>query len=263
MKFKTYYYSDPLNDDFAGTNIDTKLTPEDYVYIPRSFVFRIFAFIMYRIIARPVTYLFDKIVHHHKYENKKVIKEVGKSGCFFYGNHTLLAGDAFIPNHMALRKNYIVAGPDAISIPGIRTIVKMLGALPVPSTIRGAKNYTDAVTELIGKGKSVTVYPETHIWPYYTKIRPFKNDSFSLPVALDAPCFSFTNVYFKSKNPLIRRPVVKTYVNGPFYPDKSLPKRERIAELRDRVYESMVRESEKQEQYLTNVFVEKQKKKEP
>ena len=257
MKRKTFYYSDPVNDDFAETDIDTKLTPENYEYISHSFVFRTVAFIVYFIIARPLTYIYDKVAYHHKYVNKKVIKKLRGEGCFFFGNHTMYAGDAFIPNHMACRKNYIVAGPDVISIPGIRVLVKMLGALPVPSTIRGAKNYTDAVTELIGKGKTVTVYPEAHIWPRYTKIRPFKPDPFALPASLNAPCFSFTNVYLKSRNPFIKRPVVKTYINGPFYPNDSLSKKEKIQDLRNRVYESMIAESEKQEQYVTYIYIEK------
>ena len=260
MKVKTYYYSDPLNDDFAENGIDTKLTPADYDYVPRSPVFRVFASLSYRLIARPFTYLYMKIAFHQKYVNKKALKTTGREGCFFFGNHTLEAGDAFIPNHMTMRKNYIVSNPDAISIKGIGTIVKMFGALPLPSTVSGTMKYKEAISELIEKGKTVTVYPEAHIWPRYTEIRPFRSDSFALPVMCNSPCYSFTNVFLKSKNPLIKRPVVKTYINGPFYPDESLPKRERAAELRNRVYDSMVREATKQEQYVTNIYIDKNKK---
>ena len=259
MKVKKYYYSDPLNDDFAENNIDTKPIPADYVYVPRSPVFNFFAALLYRLIARPATYLFIKIAYHHRFVNKKAIGEIGKQGCFFFGNHTLEAGDAFIPNHMALRKNYIVANPDATSIKGIGTIVKMFGAIPLPSTVSGTVKYKEAISELIDKGKTVTVYPEAHIWPRYTGIRPFRSDSFALPVMCNSPCYSFTNVFLKSKNPLIKRPVVKTYINGPFYPDESLPKRERAVDLRNRVYDSMVREATKQEQYITNIYIDKTK----
>ena len=257
MKQKTFYYSDPVNDDFGETNIDTKPTPENYEYISRSPVFNFFAFIVYRLIARPLTYLYIKFAYHHRYVNKAALKSVGREGCFFYGNHTLYAGDAFIPNHMTRKKNYIAANPDVISIPGIRTLVKMLGALPLPCTVKGAVRYSSAVAELIGKGNTVTIYPEAHVWPFYTGIRPFKPDPFSLPVSNDAACFSFTNVFLKSKNPLVKRPVVKTYINGPFYPDSSLLKKERIEDLRNRVYESMVYEATKQEQYVTYKYIEK------
>ena len=224
MKFKTFYYSDPLTDDFSGNNIKTILTPADYDYIPRSALFKSFAFISYHFVAIPFTYVYNKAAFHHRFVNKKALKEIGKDGCFLFGNHTLEAGDAFIPNHISHRKNFIVANPDATSIKGIRTIVKMFGAVPVPSTVSGTIKFKSAVTELVRCGKTVTIYPEAHIWPYYTQIRPFKSDSFKLPVDAGAPCYSFTNVFLKSRNPLKKRPVVKTYINGPFYPDTSLPK---------------------------------------
>lgn len=257
MKNKVFYYSDPVNDDFAENNIETKPTPADYVYIPRSPAFRAAAFLLYEFAARPLTYVFIKAVYHQRFVNKAAFKKRSGAGCFIFGNHTLAAGDAFIPNHMTARKNYIVTSPDATSIKGIGTIVKMFGAIPVPSTVSGTKKFTSAVGELIEKGKTVTIYPEAHIWPYYTGIRPFKEDPFRLPVMSDAPCYSFTNVYLKSRNPFRKRPVIKTYINGPFYPDKSLPQKERIKDLRNKVYESMVKEAEKQEQYVTNVYIKK------
>ena len=258
MKRKTYYYSDLLNDDFAGYNLGTNTTPADFEYLPHSPLFKFFGFILYFCIAKPFTWLYVKIAYHQKYVNKKVLREARGKGKFFFGNHTLEAGDAYIPNHLGTRRNYIVAGPDATSIKGIKTIVKMLGALPVPSTVTGTRNFISAIDKIIDKGQNITVYPEAHIWPGYTKIRPFKADSFSLPITSGAPSFSFTNVYLKSRVPFIKRPVIKTFIDGPFYPDPNLTKREQVKDLRDRIYESMVRESEKQEQYITIDYVEKE-----
>ena len=232
-------------------------TPANFEYIPRSAVFRAVGNVLYFGVAKPVTWIFNKVVFHHRFINKKVIKPYRKTGRFYFGNQTLEAGDAFIPNHMTAGRNYIITSPDATSIKGIKTIVQMFGALPVPSTVGGSKKFVDAVSELTGKGHSVTVYPEAHIWPRYTKIRPFGAESFTMPAETGAPCFSFTNVYFRSRIPFIKRPVIKTYINGPFFPDMSLPKRERAKDLRDRVYDSMVCESEKQEQYITNIYIEK------
>ena len=169
MKQKTFEYSDPLNDDFAETNIKTVLTPADYEYIPRSVVFKVCSWIVYRLIARPLTYVYIKVAYHHKFVGRRAVRSV-RGGSFFFGNHTLYAGDAFIPNHISIRKNHIVSGPDATSIKGIKTLVKMLGAVPVPSSVQGGMKYISAVNELIEKGRTVTIYPESHIWPYYTGI---------------------------------------------------------------------------------------------
>lgn len=261
MKVKTFVYTDPVNDDFAGNNIKTEKVPADYKY-SYSAPFSVFAFILYYFIAMPITKLYIRAAYHHRFVNKRKLKETKNSGCFFFGNHTLFAGDAFIPNHMYIRKNYTVVGPDAVSIKGLKSIVKALGGVPLPSTIKCSKNYLSFISSEIKKGKTVTIYPEAHIWPYYTGIRPFKDGSFALPVMFDAPVYSFTNVYFKSRSPLRKRPVIKTYINGPFYPDLTLDKRERIKDLRDRVYDSMVYEAEKQKQYVTNIYIKEDKKSE-
>lgn len=258
MKSKTFVYSDPLNDDFAGTDIKTKETPADYVYLPRSVFYRAAAFLFYYAVAFPITYIYDKIAFHHRFVNKKVLKQLSGKGCFFYGNHALKAGDAFIPNHLCARRNYMIVSADDISIPGLKTIVKMLGGLPLPYSVRGSINYQEALREVLSRGNTVTVYPEAHIWPRYTGIRPFSEGSFALPVKYGVPCFSFTNVFLRSRIPFVRRPVVKTYINGPFYPDESLPKKQRIRDLRDRVYGSMVYEAEKQEQYVTYRYIQKE-----
>lgn len=81
------------------------------------------------------------------------------------------------------------------------------------------------------------IYPEAHIWPYYTDIRNFKPDSFMYPVENNKPVFCFTNVYKKRK--FSKRPKVVTYVDGPFYPYDDLSKRENMEMLRDNVYNAM------------------------
>ena len=49
---KTYYYSDEINDDFAGTNIKRKELPADYPYFSSNPVRKFFEFILYRLIVR-------------------------------------------------------------------------------------------------------------------------------------------------------------------------------------------------------------------
>ena len=256
MKKKMFYYSDPLTDDFASTKIEATPTPADFDYLPENVLYKIGSFIAYYGAAKPFSWAYDKVAFHHRYINKKALK--GYPGRFCFANHVLEAGDAYIPNAVDGGRNYIVTGPEAVSIKGIRTLVKMIGALPRPSTVKGAANFMRAAEKIVKRGQSVTVYPEAHIWPYYTKIRPFRDDSFDLPVRFGVPCFSFTNVMLKSRLPFRRRPVVKTYINGPFFPDPSLPRREAAKKLCDEVYESMVREAEKQEQYVTHEYIEKQ-----
>ena len=65
MKEKTVYYSDLLNDDFAGTNINTKDLPDDYCYFPKTAIRRGFACGLYHA-AGPLVWLLQKIVYGEK-----------------------------------------------------------------------------------------------------------------------------------------------------------------------------------------------------
>ena len=86
------------------------------------------------------------------------------------------------------------------------------------------------------------IYPEAHIWPFYTKIRPFKDTSFRYPVQQKLPVFSLTNTYQRKGKK--KRPQMVTYIDGPFYPDQSLPVKEQKTLLRDQVYHTMVERAE-------------------
>ena len=98
------------------------------------------------------------------------------------------------------------------------------------------------IEEKIKNKNSITIYPEAHIWPYYTKIRPFKAVSFKYPAKLNAPVYSITNTY-QSYGKKHKKIQLVSYVDGPFYPDEKLTLKERQQDLRDRVYNKMVERS--------------------
>ena len=117
------------------------------------------------------------------------------------------------------------------------------------------KNFLNYIEYRISKNNSITIYPEAHIWPYYTKIRPFKSVSFKYPVKLDKPVFCITNTYQRRKNDKVQ---IVSYIDGPFYKDDSLSPKEAQEDLRNRVYEQMVERSKN-----SNIEVIEYKKKVP
>ena len=127
-------------------------------------------------------------------------------------------------------------------MPLLGKVTPSLGALPLPDDKGAYKNFLAAIETHIERNHTVVVYPEAHIWPYYTKIRPFHDTSFAYPVKLNAPVYCFTNTYHKRKHG--KEPKIITYVDGPFYPDPEIPLRARRKDLRDRVYETMCRRAE-------------------
>lgn len=246
---KVIYYTDPLNDDFAGTNIKAKKIDKNYKYIRKNFLWKSCSFILYKVIAYPLVWVFMRFIKgvKIKYENKKEIKKL-RSPYFLYGNHTSML-DAFIPALItSSKKNKVIISPDGVSIRGLSNIVQMLGGVPVPNSISGFKNFTTAIDHYYTTGNNITIYPEAHIWPCYTDIRPFENTSFTYPVKLNAPVVAFVTAYTKPK--LRLKKVKRTiYVSAPFYVNQNLAIKEAKQDLRDRVYAWMKDTAQKHSSY--------------
>lgn len=237
-KRKVIYYKDELNDEFSKAQITPKKVDENYIYCYDSLFKRFTHFFWYRMIATPIAYLYTKIVFHHKIIGKEVLKPFKDKGYFLYGNHTHDIGDAFMPHMMNFPKtNYTIVHPNNISMPYLGKITPSLGALPLPDDLHAYRNFIKAIQRRIKENHAVVIYPEAHIWPYYTKIRPFVDTSFHYPINLNVPAFCFTNTYQKRKGS--DKPNIVTYIDGPFYADKNLPLKEQKKDLKDKVYNCM------------------------
>ena len=237
-KRKIIYYSDEANDEFSVTELIPKKIDENYIYCHNTKSKAFTRFFWYRIVAMPVAYLFTKIKFGHRIIGKEKLKDYRHKGYFLYGNHTQDIGDAFIPNMLDRRQDkYVIVHPNNLAVPVIGPITPSLGAIPLPDNIRAAKNFAEAISRRIGEGHTVVIYPEAHIWPYYTKIRSFSDKSFAYPVKLNVPVFTFTNTYVKRR--FRREPRIVTYIDGPFFSDPQKTPREARAELRDLAYRAM------------------------
>ena len=250
---KTYYYKDELNDDFAGNNINTKKLPPDYAYFKKNPLRRAWAFFLYHFIATPIVFILQKTVYAERTVGRKKLRPYRKNGFYVYGNHTRAMGDAYMPALTAFpKKAYIIAGPDAVSIPLIRPIVEDLGAIPLASDISGRNAFHNAMRRHAELGHIVAIYPEAHIWPGYTGIRHFRDGSFRYPVEYGKPVFTATCTYHKRRILPGARNVL--YIDGPFFADGTLDPREARTKLRDEAYEAMRKRAETST-YSPNTFL--------
>lgn len=239
---KTVYYSDEINDDFAGTDIKTKRVDSHMKYVNHNPVWNFFAFLLYYGIALPIVWGVAKVRFGLKVKNRKNLRLVRKSGYFLYGNHTQ-AVDSVTPAILASpKKAYLIADPDAVSIQGLKNVVLMLGAIPVPDTLGGMKLLLTTIEKRIRQKQVVAIYPEAHIWPYYTGIRPFPSTSFRYPLKLDVPSVAMVTTYRPRKGH--RAPGMTITISQPFYPNKNLGFKEAQEDLRDRIYAFMKQTSE-------------------
>ncbi len=251
MKGKTFFYSDPLRDDFAGTHIRKKQLPETYCYLPKSKLRHGVAWGLHHLIATPVAYLFLKISCGQKIVGREKLRLYRKEGYFLYGNHTRKAGDAFAPTLIAFpKKPYVVVDPDALSIPFLRRVVEDLGGMPLPNSLSLQRKFLSAV-ERRAEGGVIVIYPEAHIWPLYTGIRPFPDGAFSYPLRTNKPIFTFTTTYEKRR--FWGGVKATVYIDGPFFAEGTAPKEQR-KNLRDQAYAAMVERS-KHSTYSPNRFI--------
>ncbi len=243
QKQKIYYYTDELTDDFAGKSKKTVTVDGKYTYVKKNFLWRALAFLAYRVVMTPFAWIYCKIKFRLKIVGREKLKASKKEGLFVYGNHTLLAGDAFLPSLIAFpHKTYVIVHADNVSTKGAKNFVQMCGAIPIPTERSGMKNFLSAIEQRRAEGGAVHIYPEAHIWPYYIKIRSFPSTSLRYPVKFGGAVYTATTTFQKKK--IGKTPRVCVYVDGPFYPDKSLSPKEQETKLRDTMYEIMVQRSQ-------------------
>lgn len=243
MKHDVIYYSDELNDEFAFDNIVTRKIGGGYAYYHKSLFKKFTRFFWYRLVAFLPAALYLKLSQHHKIVNRKVMKAALNSACFIYGNHTHNLNDALIPTFVSVPKSvHVIVHANNISMPVLGRITPSLGAIPLPDDRESTRNFMDCIDFRVKEKKCICIYPEAHIWPYYTKIRPFTSMSFRYPVQYNVPSFCFVNTYQKRK--FSKKPKVVTYVDGPFYPNRELSAKDQREDLRNRIYEVMCRRAE-------------------
>lgn len=240
IKKDTRYYKS-YEDDFIESKNQFYEISEDYIWYHKNPFYRISSWLVYKV-ATIIDFFYCKCILKVKVINSKALKKYKHTGYFLYGNHTQPVGDALIPTYVCGGKRVrVIVSPANLGIPVLGKILPMLGALPVPKTRKRLLKFKEAIDLRIKEGNCIVVYPEAHVWEYYTKIRPFSADSFRFPVENNMPTFCMTTTYQKSKRS--EKPDITVYIDGPFFTNTTcLPKGQRQI-LRNEVYECMVKRS--------------------
>lgn len=234
-----YTYSSFDEDVVVNPGQDYRL-PEDYQWVREGFPARL----RYRCAYSLVTLLglpYLRLRMKAKVSGGDKVKAVPKGqGIFIYCNHTMEVGDVILPAALSGgRRCWTVVSESNFGLPGIGPLLPWVGALPTGRSASDAKRLSEAVASRSARGGCICIFPEAHLWPYYTEIRPFGSAPFHYPAVLGTPCFAACTTYRRPRHG--RRPDVRIILDGPFYPDMSLGLRERKEELMRRVRESLER----------------------
>lgn len=246
---RVFYYNSEEDDPIKTEEQEKKekvSLPEGYEFIPENPFVRLYAAILYRgfkVFAR----FYARFYLHMDIVGREKLKKVKGTGYVIYANHTNPFHDAFSPALVADRRIFTIISPVNLKLPGIGKFLPLIGGIPLGTNEKEKKAMNEAVDKRLAQKKCLVIYPEAHVWPYYTKIRKFPagDRSFKYAVRNNLPVFTMTTTYHKSKVKGQERPDMTVYVDGPFYPDKKLSEDENRAKLAKEAYDSMVKWSKK------------------
>ena len=166
--------------------------------------------------ALPLVTLYIRLVNRTKFVNRKALRKI-KGGCFLYGNHTHWS-DAYLPHvAAAMKRTYVIAGPDAVSIKGIRNIVQMVGGIPIPTQAEGMLQFFKAVRQRSAEGGFIAIFPRGatsgHTIPASDRSRPRRSHT---PPSSAYRRWAMVTVYRKSR--LFKTPGRTVILSDPILP---------------------------------------------
>lgn len=239
MRKEKVRYFKSFTDDFEATANENFKLREDYKWVRTDLPYKVLSGIIYGL-AIIFGGLYCYLFLHMRVRGRKNLKKI-KGGYFIYANHTQPIGDVFIPALAVLPKRiYTVVSTANYGIPVIGKILPFLGALPITESLHGIKELNKAIDFRIKKGHPIVIYPEAHVWEYYTDIRPFPDSSLKFPIKFESPSLCMTVTYKKSK--IFKRPLMEVFLDGPFYGEGNTVK-EKTADLHKKVYDTMKKRS--------------------
>lgn len=187
-------------------------------------------------VMTPFLFLYCKLVFGLRIENRKALRAL-PGGYFLYGNHTNTLADAFIPTLLAFpRRANIITSADTVSIPGVRNIVQMLGAIPLANTIEGTRQFlachapparTRSGRDDLSRGTHLAVL-QRH--------PSVSGHVVCLPCARAAARRRRGGHLPAEKALRALPPRITVVVSDPFYPDPALPPRSARRDLHKKVY---------------------------
>ena len=236
---KIRYYSG-FNEDFEATVRAREDFFDGYEYVSKKPLFRFISFFAHNVIAPPIAFFYSRVIMRERIIGKKKLKHRG--GMILYFNHTEPVGDALCPHTYVFPKMaYTVVSPDNFALPVLGKIIGYLGAVPTPADVKSARGFSECLRYRLNQKSAIVVFPEAHVWQGYIGIRPMDKSAFSFPDKYSVPAFSLTRVYKKSRFFGFKRQI---YVDGPFYPDTSLPRLEATEKMMADVIEAMCKRAQ-------------------
>lgn len=253
------YYTDELKDDFNEVGLSRPPVPEGYKYKRTNVINNILSGILYHGIAKPVLGLFC-VCHGIKVKGRKNLKLLKGKGAYIYSNHISISDVLKFQSLVFFfgRRVNILGYSDSLSMPIVRNLTRALGYLPLPlkGDLKNVIALAEAMDFYIRKKQYVLIYPEAHIWPYYTGIRNFTAGSFAYPAKSNAPVLPVVTTWRKSR--FCKKPKQTLNILEPIFPLEEKNQSENKTYLHEETLKAMKEFSNSVKQYEYIKYVKKE-----
>lgn len=230
-----YYRS--FSDDFVRTANQDASVSAHFRFVHDHLGYRFLSRLLYGC-GLVISWVYCRFVLHLKVVDRARFPQDPRQGYFVYANHTQPFGDVVMPFlENRARRKYWIASSANLGIPLVGKLLPMWGILPIPSRPSQMRDFVEAIRRRVKEGGALYLYPEAHVWPWDTEIRPFGPVSFSFPVDFDAPVYVATTTYQRRR--FGKKPRVTVFLEGPVEDDKRLTRRARKQALCDEVASRM------------------------
>lgn len=216
---------------------DKTVFDKNYPYVDGSFSMRFrqaLVRILLYIIVFPVAYIRMGLKIHGR-KNLKKHKEIIKNGVISCSNHVHFWDYIAIMCALRPKKTNILVWDKNIRGEN-GTLMRLVGGIPVPEgDIHASIAMMKSVGEKLNKGGWLHIYSEGSMWEYYRSIRPFKSGAAYMSCKFDKPIIPLALSYREPG--FIRKKIFKQialfdiHIGEPLFPDKALPKEERVTDL--------------------------------
>lgn len=236
-------------DDPHAHMVENKQTPiereidENYKFINKNIFFRLTGRLFRRL---GISLLGPWIKHRYKLQivGKQNIKLVRRKGVVVTVNHVHNFDTPLIITRLLRhRKCYFVTLKDNVNLPFLGFILRAMGGIPIPSSMKAMPIFEDTINSLLEKKKAVIICPEASLWPYYRDVRPFKKGAFRFAVKNNVPVLPVVMSFRRKLRRFQKNNKNKKYkyyftvhIGQPIYPDNNLTT-SKIKDLTDRTFD--------------------------
>lgn len=216
---------------------------KNYQFVPTSKLFHFISNLLYWF-AFPIVIVFNKLFYNFHIEGFENLKKV-TSGKITVSNHIhpmdcTMNAIANFPH-----KVYFPTLKSNFQIPVVRHLIRLLHAIPIPDKIDTKIKFFQCLNTLLQNNQTIHFYPEGSLWPYYHKLRTFKDGAFRLAVENQVPIIPMVYQFQEAtgiRKYIKKNPFITLTVLEPIYPASNLKKAEAIQLLKNQVYDSMKKE---------------------